>query len=131
MSSRSGSRATSPYYSARNVTWEDDKMVTTQTIDLVSSMVYGSPCSAGFFPLNVMLVDGGNYMLLIAHPELAGMRSKQLPKSLTWIYDDEQTGQPVEEIMSFTYELDSKGYISKIHICYSTGELSSYTLTWK
>ena len=48
-----------------------------------------------------------------------------------WMSIDEQTGQPVEEIMSFTYELDSKGYISKIHICYSTGELSSYTFTWK
>ena len=59
-------------------------------------------------------------VLFMAHPEIAGMRTNQLPN----------TYSPGDEEFSLTYEYDKEGYISKIKTKDSYGS-ATYTLTWK
>ena len=59
--------------------------------------------------------------LFIAHPEIAGMRTNQLPD--TYTSDDDE--------ISLSYEYDKEGYISKIKLENADGDTDTYTLTWK
>ena len=79
------------------------------------------------FPLLGDLIDvGHDFYLFLAHPELLGLRTTQLPASVTYTYDNESP-----ETTSFSYELDKQGYISKITIKEEDFEPYTYTLTWE
>ena len=64
--------------------------------------------------------------LFIAHPEIAGSLTTQLPASIT-----ETSKNHGSEKAIITYEFDKDGYISKILIKAADGSTETYTLTWQ
>lgn len=75
---------------------------------------------------DAILAEYGN-LLIMAHPTLFGLNNKNLLKSVT-----DSEGYTV----SFTYELDSDGYPTKItetrkESQYDSGSREVYTLTWE
>ena len=109
-------------------TWDGDKIVSISRSengykeDL--TFKYGNSCKKGYFPLIAMTIqDNLEFCLLfMAHPEIAGMRTSQLPTSST--VTEDYLGET--ETSTITYEFDKEGYISKIKTSSDT-----YTLTWK
>ena len=66
----------------------------------------------------------------MAHPELAGMRTTQLPNTMTWAYTDSYSGNTSEEKSTLTYEFDKQGYITKL-VGNSEGYIYTYELIWE
>lgn len=95
------------------VTWDGDKIVSLSSY-IGSDMIftYGETCRKGYCPLIPYLLLQYDD-LSIAHPELIGARSKQLPTMIGGIY--------------LKYEFDNDGYITKIDINQSTPMI----LTWE
>ena len=101
--------------------WDKDKLVSVNTNDGYKAILtYGETCKKGYFPLISDVIGLGD-VLFMAHPEIAGMRTNQLPN----------TYSPYEEEISMTYEYDKEGYISKIKMKNEDGDSDTYTLTWK
>ncbi|MBR4995350.1 MAG: hypothetical protein IKY82_04750 [Alistipes sp.] len=107
-----------------NVVWDKDKIVSVKHSDTYSSyyttITYGETCKKGYLPLIVDIIDLG-YILFMAHPEIAGLRTNQLPNTYTSEDFD----------ICATYEFDKDGYISKIKETDEDGDVTTYTLTWK
>ena len=104
-----------------NAVWDKDKLVSVDTSDTDAILLtYGETCKKGYFPLISDIIELGD-VLFMAHPEIAGMRTNQLPN----------TYSPYEEEISMTYEYDKEGYISKIKMKNEDGDSDTYTLTWK
>lgn len=99
--------------------WDKDKLVSVNTVAILT---YGETCKKGYFPLISDVIRLGD-VLFMAHPEIAGMRTNQLPN--TYSLDDEEIS------ISLTYEYDKEGYISKIRLKDNDGNTDTYTLTWK
>ena len=81
-----------------------------------------------------MVGVGSSDWLYCAHPELLGLRTKQLPKSATRNRTYNDTGYKSSITALFSYEFDKDGYISKITIIETyEGETSTdtYLLTWE
>ena len=95
-------------YEISNV-WDGDKLVTIiQPYIPQKTFTYEGQCQKGYTPL-VKIVDelGVNscfYNLSTAHPEITGMRTSQLLKSL-----NDWSGT-----YNYSYEFDEEGYITKI-----------------
>ena len=110
-----------------NAVWDKDKLVSVNISDEYGSytpsiLTYGeTTCKKGYFPLISNIIELGA-VLFMAHPEIAGMRTNQLPN--TYLYED-------DEEFSLTYEYDKEGYISKIKMKNEDGDSDTYTLTWK
>ena len=105
-----------------NAVWDKDKLVSVKPDDSYGAILtYGETCKKGYFPLISDIIELGD-VLFMAHPEIAGMRTNQLPN--TYSYED-------DEDFSLTYEYDKEGYISKIKMKNEDGESETYTLTWK
>ena len=103
-----------------NAVWDKDKLVSVDTNDTYEAILtYGETCKKGYFPLISDVIGLGD-VLFMAHPEMAGMRTNQLPN----------TYSPDDEEISMTYEYDKEGYISKIKMKDNDGT-DTYTLTWK
>lgn len=105
--------------------WDGDKLVSISRGEYDDvTLKYGNSCQKGYFPLiATMIQDNPEFCLLfMAHPEIAGLRTSQLPTSVT--ITDDYSGET--ETSTITYEFDKEGYISKIKTSSST-----YTLTWK
>jgi hypothetical protein len=106
--------------------WNKDKLVSVRTSDTYghstsSILTYGeTTCKKGYFPLISDVIGLGD-VLFIAHPEIVGIRTNQLPN----------TYSPDDEEISMTYEYDKEGYISKIKMKNEDGDSDTYTLTWK
>ena len=82
------------------------------------------------------MIDTGECPLLfMAHPEIAGMRTTQLPTSITWTHTDDYSGKTDSETSTMEYEFDKEGYISKIIGKETDSDGSTdtyiYTLTWQ
>ena len=108
-----------------NAVWDKDKLVSVKTSDKYGSypssiLTYGETCKKGYFPLISNIIELEE-VLFMAHPEIAGMRTNQLPN----------TYSPGDEEISMTYEYDKEGYISKIKLKDNDGNTDTYTLTWK
>ena len=104
-----------------NAVWDKDKLVSVDTNDTYEAILtYGETCKKGYFPLISDVIGLGD-VLFMAHPEIAGMRTNQLPN----------TYSPDDEEFSMTYEYDNEGYISKIKLKDNDGNTDTYTLTWK
>ena len=98
-----------------SILWDKNKVVAIGEV----SFSYGTSCSKGYFPLIPYFIDDVDHSMLLftANPEIAGLKTKQLP---TKIY-----GIPT------TYEFDKDGYISKISSNRADGAQLVYTLTWE
>ena len=110
--------------------WDGDKLVSISNEDADATLTYeNKSCKKGYFPfLASMIEPGESYILYMAHPEIAGMRTNQLPTNLTW------TDNYGSETSTFTYEFDKEGYISKIvgeETFNGSTETYTYTLTWE
>lgn len=115
--------------------WDNDKLMSIAQVyedgEDITTFTYGksSPVK-GYMPLvpNEFATD----ILLVAHPELTGMKTCQIFESKTiTLYS-----APDEIAIShFEYELDKDGYISKItSVNEINGEVASkmvYTFTWE
>ncbi len=111
-----------------NMVWDGDRLVLGYLGDYKYRYNYTDvTCTKGFLPiLHMAFVED---LLLVAHPELIGARTKQLPTSATYtnFIDSSQKGGTI----TYEYEFDSEGYISKIIEKSDRGYTYSYTLTWK
>lgn len=113
------------------IIWDGDKLVsaTKNYYDHVYdyTFTYEKSCKKGHYPLLSNLADVGHgFFIYFAHPELLGLRTTQLPASLTYIYDNNSPEKTI-----FSYELDKQGYISKIITKGENSEPYTYTLTWE
>lgn len=114
--------------------WDGDKLVSISDSENNATLKYGNSCKKGYFPFVATMMEAGESVILfIAHPEIAGMRTTQLPTSLTWA--DEGYGETTSETTTMEYELDKEGYISKIigkkKNSDGSTEAFTYTLTWQ
>ena len=108
-----------------NAVWDKDKLVSVRyalegSPRYSSILTYGETCKKGYFPLISNIIDLEE-VLFIAHPEIVGIRTNQLPN----------TYSPDDEEISLTYEYDKEGYISKIKMKNKDGNTKTHTLTWK
>ena len=122
--------------------WDEDKLVEitnsntgTSEFSSQTKISYGESCKNGYCPLIPYLIsfsiDSQNgslphIFLYMAHPELIGARSTQLPNTVT---TTDRWGDIENE--NITYEFDNDGYISKIKIINSKYGAYAYTLTWE
>ena len=111
-------------WSTTTAIWDGDKLVSVTEGDMdEATLTYGgNSCKKGYFPFIGSIIDFNCDYLFIAHPEIAGMRTTQLPTSITWNYGYE------DEKSTLSYEFDKDGYISKIT---SKEDNSTITITWK
>lgn len=115
--------------------WDGDKLVSINGYygeDDVKRYTYDKSCIKGYNPI-IGYNDFMEYefpLILIAHPELAGLRTTQLPASRTNYWKDEPGSST-----TYAYEFDNEGYISKITKIktseHSGEQIYTYTLTWK
>ena len=121
------------YYTTTAI-WDGDKLVSISEDDGSESeatLTYGKSCKKGYFPFAANMID--DCALYIAHPEIAGGRTTQLPTGITWTYRG--YGGTEIETSTLEYEFDKEGYITKItgKETDSDGATSTYTytLTWE
>lgn len=114
-----------------SIIWDGDKLVSAtdeeygHTTDM--TLTYEKSCKKGHFPpMCDLIYVGHGSPIFYAHPELAGLRTTQLPASVTTIRDNNST-----DTVNYSYELDKQGYISKITITEEDSEPYTYTLTWE
>ena len=115
---------------AKTIDWNNDKLTSiTSANGWNKSLIYDKSCKKGYFPFIAEMIGGENVVLFMAHPEIVGMKTTQLPSTMTMTYDYGVYGSGTD-ITHFNYEFDNEGYISKIS-GEVDGESYTYTLTWK
>ena len=113
-------------YSTATAIWDGDKLMSISDDDGDDrTFAYEKTCKKGNFPFAANMID--DCELFIAHPEIVGSLTTQLPASLTEI--DGYSGD--KETATFAYEFDKEGYISKITAKATDGSTETYTLTWE
>jgi hypothetical protein len=83
--------------------WEGDKVMSISDGLYKYTLTYGETSKKGYYPMIPYFMgymSPTEMMLFIAHPEIVGMRTKQLATKVSGL--------------SFTYEFDADGYISKL-----------------
>lgn len=123
-------------YWTETAIWDGDKLVATSDGDDDGKLTYGKTCSKGYFPFIATIIEAGECKaLFMAHPEIVGMRTTQLPASITWTHTDDYSGKTDSETSTMEYEFDKEGYISKIIGKETDSDGSTdtyiYTLTWQ
>ena len=112
------------------IDWNNDKLSSiTNTDGWNVTLIYEKSCKKGYFPFIAEMIGGENEVLFMAHPEIVGMKTTQLPSTMTDSYDYGVYGSGTD-ITHFNYEFDNEGYISKIS-GEVNGEPYTYTLTWE
>ena len=108
-----------------NAIWDGDKLMSISEDGYETTFVYQETQNKGYFPFYSMLMDIIECdVLYMAHPELCGMRTTQLPASWTI------TNRNETETMNATYEFNKDGYISKMNI--KTGDgVNTVVLDWE
>ena len=114
---------------AKTIDWNNDKLTSiTSANGWNKSLIYDKSCKKGYFPFIAEMIGAGD-IIFMAHPEIVGMKTTQLPSTMTMTYDYGVYGKGTD-ITHFNYEFDNEGYISKIS-GEVNGEPYTYTLTWK
>ena len=111
------------YVDSYEAKWDCDKLVEIIDDGSIITFAYGDKTTKGFTPISLFsdILDG--FTIGNVHPEIAGMRTTQLPISRTWNKED---------IDTFEYEFDKDGYVSKIIRKDSDGEIyNTVTLIWE
>lgn len=128
--------------SVTETTWNGDKLTKSttrlegRTDEYKSNTIhsYEEICEKGYCPLIPIMIEekSAEGLLYVAHPELIGTQTTQLPASYTNYYVHGSTSTN-----DVTYEFDKDGYISKINISthFANGEYDDYSgkyvLTWE
>lgn len=108
-------------YSTTTVIWDGDKMVNFEEEEQYGnnwevSLTYGETCKKGYMPMIPYFIDFGCEVLFMAHPEIVGMRTNQLPT----------TYKTEDGTISMTYTLNKEGYVSEM-----AAKLGSKSVTYK
>ena len=87
----------------------------------------GTKCN-GYNPfIPFQLIDEERYFLFIVHPEIAGMRSTQIP--ISFLDQDVSSGMAQG---TYSHKLDSDGYITEFRKKYKNNRTEYiYTMTWE
>jgi len=101
--------------------WDGDKLIAVN--DGSDKYTYKESCKKGYSPLFVMRINSDP--LFMAHPEIIGVRTEQLPATITETLNDGST-----KIYTYSYTFDNEGYISKIEIA-NNEKKSTCILTWE
>ena len=108
-----------------NTIWDGDKLMSISEDGCETSFTCQETQNKGYFPFYSMLMDIIKCdVLYMAHPELCGMRTTQLPASWTI------TNRNETETNNATYEFDKDGYISKMNIKLRNG-VNTFILDWE
>ena len=115
-------------YSTTTVIWNGDKMVNFEEKDNDEqygenwevSLTYGETCKKGYMPMIPYFINFGCEVLFMAHPEIVGMRTNQLP--ITYKTED--------GTISMTYTLDKEGYVSEMAAKLGSKSVT-YTFHWQ
>lgn len=111
--------------------WNSDQLLAYSADGTDFTLSYEKNCNKGYSPLSpyLYIYDYIFEPLLLAHPEMLGMRTTQLPTSVT------KNDDRYNMTSTLTYEFDKEGYITKIteKETDSNGATSTctYTLTWE
>ena len=110
---------------ARTLTWENGKVTKmTYEDDEPSNITYSNQTCKGYFPLMVLMVED-DFKLVIAHPELIGMRYTHLPSQITYKSDNREYKE------EYTYKLDKDGYVESCTTKETkTGSIDIYTTNY-
>lgn len=127
-------------------TWDGDKLISnSSTRDMTgllckytnSLITYEKPCKKGYFPLMYDLLynffDIYDKTIFIAHPEIAGIRTMQLP--INYTHSCYNQYDPTTNYYEYEYEFNDTGYISKIvekcHYSDTWIDTTYYSFTWE
>lgn len=112
-----------------SATWDGDKITTMikdwgERIDTYTYDYDGSSCSKGHSPIlaSTMNLD----IIFLAHPEIGGMRTTQLPSCLN-LQQRPNSNSGKSTTQTYTYEFDKDGYLTQIKI----DDNDIITLTWE
>ncbi len=116
------------YSSTRTLTWENGK-VTKMDYDgeEISTITYSNQTCKGYFPLMASMVED-DFKVMLAHPELIGMRTTQLPSQIN------SKGNNWEDKEEYTYKLDKDGYVESCTAKYIKNDrtyTTNYTFKWE
>lgn len=126
------------YITEFNFTWSGNKLIKYQTESgREHKYTYNSKTCKGFNP--IFFFHGMNIedcLLLLAHPELAGFKSNQLPSYREWGWNDKNE---IRGTWAFNYELYPDGYLKKCIVTLDgsdgiegdTWDYYEYTFTWE
>lgn len=107
--------------------WDGDKLISfTSANEYKQTITYSGRCNAGYNPLIVNIVCDDE--LTYAHPELFGLRSAQLPISVT---TESSVNWKKAETRNYEYEFDEAGYITKIVGKVESEIVETWTITWE
>lgn len=113
----------------QTVIWSNDKIMFTSDPDNEVSYTYNEVCKKGYLPVALMMLEFPCNVLYIAHPEIIGVKTTQLPATETW------TSKILPEYKNMTstysYEFNTDGYITKINRKNYDGQITMFTLTWE
>lgn len=124
--------------STKNLTWENGKVSKIAYDDELSEITYNNQTCKGYFPLMVLTVED-DFKVMLAHPELVGMRTSQLPSQS---YSKEvQKGEHYDEYFKetykyetiyevtskFTYKLTGDGYVESVTVAETNLETYNYS----
>lgn len=122
------------YSNSRTLIWENGKVTKmTYEKDEPSTITYGNQTCKGFFPLMVLMVED-DFKLMLAHPELVGMRTTQLPTQINSKDDYYETTE------KYTYTLNKDRYVESCTMIYTEKRLDTnetdtstdiYTFKWE
>ncbi|MBP3551068.1 MAG: hypothetical protein J6J57_05430 [Alistipes sp.] len=109
--------------------WNGDKLICVLG-DYKVLYTYGEPCKSGYY---YPIADIDASALFLAHPELLGVRTKQLPVSC------KGSGYYAQDVSPYTstyeYEFDTEGYIIKTIVTrkFDNGSIHTFTdtITWE
>lgn len=115
-----------------SLTWDGDKLTSVtrydedNTFEYKQTITYNGFCNAGYNPIIVDIVCED--VLTYAHPELFGLRSTQLPSSITTVSN---VYNPETGTRNYEYEFDESGYITKIVGKVESEIVETWTITWE
>lgn len=123
---RSSSRYDYSY--TRTLTWDNGKVTKITDEDGISEITYGSQTCKGYFPFMATMVED-DFKVMLAHPELVGLRTTQLPIQS---YNKEDYYETTSKL---TYKLDKDGYLescteNSTEEGVSNGSTYTYTTTY-
>ena len=114
-------------YDTTTAIWDGEKLksISNEYDKWDVTFTYGESCKKGYFPFIPTRIGFSCEILFMAHPEIVGMQTTQLPATL------KETSSHGSEECSITYEFDKEGYISKITMKDENANQYTYTLTWQ
>lgn len=124
--------------STRTFAWENGRVTKIVYDGEISEITYDSKTCKGYFPLMVLMVED-DFKVMLAHPELIGMRITQLPSQSyskdiqkgeyydDYIKETNKYENIYESTTKFTYKLNSDGYVESVTMVETDVQTSKYS----